>query len=72
VFKQYFDVRSQEAIRKYRGQANRKAALAMTGLLAGSVIGAGMFLFGAANVVEPAFIGAVSATVISEYHESKP
>jgi len=71
VFKQYFAARSPEAARKYRGFANNRAAMAMTGLVAGSVIGGGMFLLGVTNAVAPAFIGAVSAVVISQYHANK-
>lgn len=71
VFRQYFAARSREAVRKYRGFANDRAAGAMTGLVAGSVLGGAMFLFGVADAVSPAFIGALSAMVIGQYHANK-
>jgi len=69
VFRQYYEANTQDEIRKYRGMANEKAAMATTGLLAGLLVGSGMFLLGVDDYLGPAFVAATSASFISLYHE---
>lgn len=71
VFSQYFNATSREAIRKYRGFANERAAPVMAGLVAGVTAGVALYLLGVEHVVEPAFMSVVCASVISQYHRKK-
>jgi putative flippase GtrA len=72
VFRQYYNARSEADLRKYRRFPNERAAMLLTGLVAGVTVALGLYLAGIAAPVEPAFIGAIAAMVVSQYHESGP
>lgn len=68
VFRRYYNAATLEQVRTHRGLANEQAAPVMASLVAGVTIGVVLHLFGVEDVVGPAFIGAVCAGVVSQYH----
>lgn len=71
VFRQYYNATTPEAAQKHRGLANEQAAPVMAGLIAGVLIAAALYAFRVESVTGPAFIGAVCAGVISQYHRKR-
>jgi hypothetical protein len=71
VFRRYYNAKSLQETQKYRGLANEQAAPIMASLFAGAAAGLLLYVLGVEDVVGPAFVGAVSAGVMSQYHRTK-
>jgi hypothetical protein len=71
VFRSYYNATSESDIRKYGGFANGQSAPVMAGFVAGVTAAVVLYAFGVENVGAHAFMGAVSAGVVSGYHKKK-
>jgi prepilin signal peptidase PulO-like enzyme (type II secretory pathway) len=71
VFRRYYNAVSPEETQRYRGPANEKAAPVLASLVAGVTVGMVLYVLGVKDIVEPAFIGALCAGVVGQYHRKK-
>jgi hypothetical protein len=71
VFRRYYNATAPQEVKKHRGLANEQAAPVMASLIAGVIIGVLLCALGADSVAGPAFVGAVCAGVVSQYHRKE-
>jgi hypothetical protein len=71
VFRRYYNAKSRLETQKYRGLASAQAAPVMASLVAGAAAGLVLYVLEVEHIVGPAFIAAVCAGVISQYHRKK-
>lgn len=71
VFRRYYNATTLEEVMRHRGLANEQAAPVMASLVAGVTVGVLLYAFRVESVVGPAFIGAVCAAVVSQYHRKR-